>query len=711
MLRFLALFMALGAMIVGPAQAQQAPFDLAGPGLRITVQHNGANLPIGQVPNLKEGDQLTIRADLPDDQSAHYLLIAAFLRGATNPPPKNWFFMAEPWKRKAKQNSLTITVPQGARQVLLFLAPETGGDFDTLVETVRGRPGAFVRASQDLNQASLDRSRLDAYLAGIRAQDPAHPEQLERASPLLARSLAMKFNQDCLQRVAELQAACLTQDREALVLADAHSGSITETLTGAPTDLALQIASTPQGGLGQYSPYIGAIRDLAKILGGFNTAQYQYIPALSIHRDATTALLLNAPPSFQNPKSVLVVALPAIEASHLPPMQAAGSSPAICAARPGLVLPVEGAPLIFSTRYAHSMSLGVKTKDGRSLNLPLTPRADRGGYMLSGDALRTQDYGDTIDATIHGYWGFEAFDGPRFVMQNTGGEDWKMADPQAPAIAGRDTPVRLKGGVPACVESVALAPADAPDRRKPLEWKIAGADSIETVLPFSGGDPSGSKIVVKQYGKADPASVTLVAPARPTAALLGKSVQLAPSSSAITLQPAAELLPQDGQLSFSIKAGTDARFTGQEVVEVSAANGMGTAKLTLDKGLRLENAQILQASLDPDKDLGSSAFGPLRFRMVQGGVAGDWQALATLVRLPQIQAVACADPSAPCKLSGGALYLVDSVADNEKFDRAVALPPGFTGTTLDVPHPVGGKLYIRLRDDPAAVNVLSVPAN
>ena len=33
---------------------------------------------------------------------------------------------------------------------------------------MQGKPGAFVRASQDLNQASLDRSRLDKYLNAVR---------------------------------------------------------------------------------------------------------------------------------------------------------------------------------------------------------------------------------------------------------------------------------------------------------------------------------------------------------------------------------------------------------------------------------------------------------------------------------------------------------------------------------------------------------------
>ena len=150
------------------ALADAAPFDLTGPKLEVKITRAGKTLPIAQVPNLATGDKVWIKADLPDQQAAHYLLVAAFLRGSTNPPPENWFFRQETWNRKTEKTGLTLTVPQGAQQVVVFLAPETGGDFKTLVNAVRGRPGSFVRASQDLNQAMLDRSRLDAYLGAIR---------------------------------------------------------------------------------------------------------------------------------------------------------------------------------------------------------------------------------------------------------------------------------------------------------------------------------------------------------------------------------------------------------------------------------------------------------------------------------------------------------------------------------------------------------------
>jgi hypothetical protein len=147
-------------VLTGFLRGDTAAFDLSGPQLQVSVTRAGKTLPISQVPNLQPGDRIWVHADLPEDQSARYLLIAAFLRGPTNPPPDAWFTKAETWNKKVREEGVVIVVPQDAQQALLFLAPETGGDFSTLRSTVKGKPGAFVRASQDLNQANLDRSRL-----------------------------------------------------------------------------------------------------------------------------------------------------------------------------------------------------------------------------------------------------------------------------------------------------------------------------------------------------------------------------------------------------------------------------------------------------------------------------------------------------------------------------------------------------------------------
>src|ERR1700730_13099439 len=80
------------ALLAWPAltRADSTAFDLKG-------TRNGKPLPISDVPNLQAGDRIWIHPDFPEDQSARYLLIVAFLRGSTNPPPENWFTRAESW--------------------------------------------------------------------------------------------------------------------------------------------------------------------------------------------------------------------------------------------------------------------------------------------------------------------------------------------------------------------------------------------------------------------------------------------------------------------------------------------------------------------------------------------------------------------------------------------------------------------------------------
>src|SRR5579872_273827 len=190
--RFVALLMTIAFCATAAVHADPAPFDLAGPSIEVKVTRAATTLPIAQVPNLAAGDRLWIKPDLPTSQSARYLLIAAFLRGSTNPPPPEWFFRCEAWSKPCAQHGMTITVPAGAQQVLLFLAPHTAADLKTLRGAVRGRPGAFVRASQDLNQATLDHSRLERYLSALHSLEQAGPERLKQGAPLLARSLAVK---------------------------------------------------------------------------------------------------------------------------------------------------------------------------------------------------------------------------------------------------------------------------------------------------------------------------------------------------------------------------------------------------------------------------------------------------------------------------------------------------------------------------------------
>src|SRR5580698_204751 len=202
------------------AHADPARFDLTGPHLEVEITRGDTTLPAAQVPNLAPGDRVWVRADLTTDESAHYLLVTTFLRGSTDPPPRAWFERCDTWGGKCAEKGLKLTVPKDAQQLLVFLAPETGGDYKTLLDAVRGRPGTFVRTSQDLDQAQLDHARLQAYLAAVRSLGDADPARLKEVAPLLSRSLAIKTDQKCLDQNPQLQASCLMQGRDSLILSD-----------------------------------------------------------------------------------------------------------------------------------------------------------------------------------------------------------------------------------------------------------------------------------------------------------------------------------------------------------------------------------------------------------------------------------------------------------------------------------------------------------
>jgi hypothetical protein len=798
-LRLFLVSVLLGGIFV---RADNPAFDLSGPRLEVKVTRAGKTLPVSQVPNLQPGDRMWIHPLLPSSQSVHYLLVVAFLRGSTNPPPENWFTRAETWNKLVREGGIFVTVPQDAQQALLLLAPQTGGDFNTLRSTVRGKPGAFVRASQDLNQASLDRSRLDRYLDIIKQTSSTEPEALHERSVLLARSLNMKLDKECFDKPSEQQAPCLMQNTGQLVLEDGHSQSMVAALTSGPnSDLIGVLSTTKQAGGGAYSPYVGAFMDVARIMENLHTAEFQYIPALALSKDDVVELKLNNPPSFRKPKSVIVVGLPAVEAAQFPPLRPVDSKQVFCLEQPALVLPVEGAPLVFSTGYAHDLVLRVKEKSGLSADLPVHADAARGGVVIDTHTLRA-GLDAELTGTVRGYWGFEAFDGPNLHLRSAHTAKWTMAAADASAlVVGREDVLHMQADDAACVDQVSIK--DEHGKTAKAVWKLTKPNELEVKVPLKDATPGRLTMLVKKHGLAQPDEIplqtyseagrldnlvihagdqhgvligtrldevaglevngvhfapaglrraqqkdelkvsapsaqpavlqqdqkllarvalkdgrvlelqTTVAAARPKVSLIGKSVQTPQGASRSAIRLAnQDDLPQNGLLSFFLKAETPATFPRSEKIEVAAEDDSFHVLLSFaDGNLTLQDPKTVLAVLDPLKSFGPSAFGPLRFRPVDAnGAAGDWQPLANLVRIPTLKEIRCPDsPDKQCTLSGTNLYLIDSVASDAAFTHAVPVPVGFADSTLAVPRPNGTLLYLKLRDDPAAVNAATLP--
>jgi hypothetical protein len=799
------LFCLSAVLLVGPTpgRAESNAFDLLGPRIEMKVTRKGKPLPISDVANLQPGDRLWLHPDFPADQSARYLLIVAFLRGSTNPPPENWFIKAETWTKQVRDEGIVVTVPQDAQQALLFLAPETGGDFGSLRSAVRGRPGVFVRASQDLNQASLDRSRLEKYLADVKAISDADPKSLHEHSILLARTLGIRLEQNCFERPFEEQAFCLTRNTDNLVLDDGHSQSIVQALAAAPNaDLIGAVSTTPLAGGGFYSAYVGAVVDLARVLGNMHTASYVYIPALALPKQDQMNLKLNNPPSFRKPMSVIVVGLPAVEAAQLPPLRAVNPEQVFCLQKSSLVLPVEGAPLVFSSDIAHDFVLRVKSENGGAIDLPARADAASGGFLIDTHTVEAARLDPEVLGTLRGSWGFEPYEGPNFRLRTSRPAQWAIPPAEQSAlIVGREDALHLQSDEAVCVDGVNIQ--DSQGKEIKSTWKLTKPDELEIKVALKDQSAGPLKMKLRQFGLNQPDEVPLrayaeaahlegftinagdqqgilkgtrldevdrfelngihfvpaklaranekdelylaasgaspaalrpeeqllahvalkdgrvldlptrVEPPRPKMTLMSKSIQLGATPTGINLGSQEEL-PLDGRISFLVKTEIPEKLTRTEKIDVATADEAFSVTLSVaDGSLVLRDAQNLLATLDPRKDFGPSAFGPLRFRPVEGdGTRGDWQPLATLVRVPALKELRCPEsPDKPCQLSGANLFLIDAVASDPEFAHTAPVPTAFLDSSLSVPHPNGSGLYIKLRDDPATVSTVALPVS
>jgi hypothetical protein len=510
----LAAWLITGVLLAAPsclrAQGNPAPFDLNGPRIDMRVTRGNKTLPIAEVPNLQPGDKVWVHPDLPPSQAAHYLLVVAFLRGATNPPPENWFLRQETWQKKIASEGIHFTVPADAQQTLLFLAPETGGDFKTLRNAVRGRPGSFVRASQDLNQASLDRSRVQTYLNSVRETVEADPGSLEATSKLLARSLTLKVKQECFDLPTSEQEQCLTQNSDSLVLNDGHQSMVSALTSGPGSDLATQLSYAPTAGAGYYSAYVGAVIDMAKLLEGLRTAEYQYIPALTFPKEDSLELKLNNPPSFHNPKSVIVVALPAVETAQLPPLHAIDAKQVSCLQGPSVVLPVEGAPLVYSSSLAHNLALHVEGKSGKTIDLPVRANAAKGGLVVDASAVPDAKLDPHVVGKVVGMWGFDRLDGPSFNLMVPHPTTWRLDKADANSlVVGRNDEVRLHGNGAACVAEIQLR--DSAGKETKADFKMVKPDELEVKVPMTSAASGAAGLLVRQQGLESPDQVAIQA--------------------------------------------------------------------------------------------------------------------------------------------------------------------------------------------------------
>ncbi|HWT64809.1 MAG TPA: hypothetical protein VN151_01750, partial [Terracidiphilus sp.] len=223
--------------------------------------------------------------------------------------------------------------------------------------------------------------------------------------------------------------------------------------------------------------------------------------------------------------------------------------------------------------------------------------------------------------------------------------------------------------------------------------------------------------VLLRDGRELTAHVTVNLP-RPQVVLLSKAAQEPQPDTAAAPNPvqihygSADDLPASRRLVFFFKSRVPANFPRDEKIEIAATDGSFHTLLSLaDGGLMLSDATTAMVVVEPITRFGASAFGPIQARaLAANSIAGDWIPLGTLVRVPGFHELRCPRQLArPCTLTATNLFLTAALAANTDFNDPVDVRPDFTGTQLTVPHPANGELYLKLRDDPATVQTVTLP--
>jgi hypothetical protein len=210
-------------------------------------------------------------------------------------------------------------------------------------------------------------------------------------------------------------------------------------------------------------------------------------------------LKLNNPPSFRKPMSVIVVGLPAVEAPQLPPLRTVDAKQVYCLQKSQLVLPVEGAPLVFSADIAHDFVLHAQGPNGTALNLPARTDAASGGFVVDTHTADAAKLDSEVAGTLRGFWGFEAFDGPNFRLRTSRSAHWVIPPAEESAlIVGREDTIHVQAPGAVCVNAVNVQ--DTQGREVKTTWKLVKPEELEIKVALKDQPAGPLKIQLSQFG-------------------------------------------------------------------------------------------------------------------------------------------------------------------------------------------------------------------
>jgi hypothetical protein len=191
----------------------------------------------------------------------------------------------------------------------------------------------------------------------------------------------------------------------------------------------------------------------------------------------------------------------------LPTLHPVNPAESYCAQKPGLALPAEGAPLLFATQLARDLALRIESKGG-AVELPVKADASIGGLLLDHPAPHTAE--EDLTGVLHGKWGFDNWEGPRFHLHSAQPGKWSLTPgDQSALIVGREDTLHIQGTNSLCIDRLEELAGDAKPVK--LTWKSPHPESIEVVVPMKDATPGPVTLNLYQFGLEKPDTLALSA--------------------------------------------------------------------------------------------------------------------------------------------------------------------------------------------------------
>lgn len=433
--------------------------------ISVNVVREGARLPIHQVPRLRKGDVLQIRAPF-DNRRASWSMIFLFTEPASQVTDAEIEEIDLQKKVGGKFNweeTHEFTVPSDTATPLVLFFPKGDGNPSGNIRAYLKKSVNDLKAlTQAVEVEATRKNNLETFLKAVDSTPPDASPDDEQKLAEFAGDLRLSVSQEDLKTESGRVRAGLSVFRQAH-----ENGKMP-----APEDLGRALA----GALPKVqSEYLKIFGDVVSIFASFTKrstpVKTSFLPTVPTPVEDQISLAATEPINYSREKRSVMVYSPAPTQAEPTPLTIKPTAPTLYVSQGPVDVLVDAPAFLYTQPYGSSWSL--KVRSGTSgLQVPLTMLPGRGFSFDASLLAPAFKEGEMLEVAITGRWGFDnACEEQPFRIVRSSPLVWSLAQTEAWKMVARTTP------------EIELSAADLNDIRHGSVQSVSFEDAAGKVTP------------------------------------------------------------------------------------------------------------------------------------------------------------------------------------------------------------------------------------